>query len=106
MHIDSSAAQIRTTIANQLIALVLDTVSGEEAALDLAELIAVRMPGASDDEVAVVGFYVRANLVAMLKQKASYCEILHRLSEAAVIARLGPIELKKSIEAGLDDLLH
>lgn len=105
MMVDSSAAHLRTAIAKCLIAFVLGNLGGEEAALDLAELIAVRASAATDDEVATVGFYVRANLIAMGRGHATYCEVLQNLTDAAIAASMGPA-LKRSIEAGLSVLLR
>ncbi len=106
MIVETSAAQTRTNIAKCLLEFILGSLDGEEVALDLCELIALRMPAATNDEIATVGFYVRANLVAVGRGKAPYCEVLHNLAEATIMAPLGFPELKRSIEAGLDELLR
>lgn len=104
MIVDSSAATLRTEIAKSILSFALGSIGGEEVALDLAELIALRVPTATDDEVATIGFYVRANLVVMGRGAAPYCEVLHYLTNTAVVAGLGPVALKQSIEAGLEGL--
>lgn len=106
MIVESSATILKSSIAKCLLECILGNLGGEEAALDLAELIALRMPTMTDDDLANLGFYIRANMVAMGRGHAPYCDVLRHLADAAVVAALGPAELKKSIEAGLDELLR
>ncbi len=77
---------------------------GEPVALDIVELIAMRMCSREDQQVCVLGFFVRANLVALDQNVISFAETVSRLVAAAMAAPEGNVQLTQTFDAGLGDL--
>lgn len=104
MFVESGASHLKAQISGLLVAFETGTEGGEEVALDLIELIALRMPTRDDYQVGVLGFFVRANLVALHRDAITFPEAVGRFLAAALAAPLGHVELTATFEAGIGDL--
>ncbi len=83
MIVESSASLARSQLASHLVTFML---TDDDVALDIIEMIALRMPARPDAQVAALGRFVRANLMYLEQGAASYCEVLERFTAAALLA--------------------
>ena len=83
MIIDTGTASIRSHLAAHLVAFML---SDDDIALDIIEMVALRMHAREDIQVAALGRFIRANLMYLEHGAASYAEVLERFTAAAVLA--------------------
>lgn len=104
MFVECSSNLVKAQMAGLLVNFETGGEGGEAIALDIVELIAMRMVSREDYQVGVLGFFVRANLVALDRRIICFSEALNRFTTAALAAPLGHEELTMSFEAGLDDL--
>ncbi len=104
MFIETSANHVKAHLASLLLAFELGTEGGEVVALDIVEFIAMRMKSREDYQIGVLGFFVRANLIALDQNVITFPETLGRMTAAALAAPLGHVELTETFEAGLGDL--
>ena len=96
MITQSSADIIRSQLAAHLVDFML---SEDDVALDIIEFIALRMPERHDYQIAVLGYFVRANLFYLTRDMISFSEVLERLAHAASQAPLGHEALTQSLDA-------
>ena len=73
----------------------------ESVALDLVELLALRMPSRTSFQVAVLGFFVRANLWSWETGKSSRRALVGRLADAALAAPIGHHAMTKVFSIGV-----
>ncbi len=104
MFVECSSNLVKAQLAAFLVNFETGAEGGEAVALDIVELIAMRMCSREDYQVGVLGFFVRANLVALDRRVIAFPEALNRFTAAALAAPLGHEELTATFEAGLDDL--
>jgi len=98
MFIETSATVLRSQLAAHLVNFMLNP---DDTALDIIELIALRMRTREDYQVAVLGFFVRANLLYLEKGIVSFCEVLERLTVAAVNAPRGHDAFTQALNAAV-----
>ncbi len=106
MFVESGASLLKAQISGLLVAFETGAEGGEGVALDIIELIALRMPSRDDYQVGVLGFFVRANLVALHRDAITFPETVSRFLAAALAAPLGHVELTATFEAGIGDLFQ
>ncbi len=96
MIIESSASLARSQLAGYLVNFML---IDDDSALDIIEMIALRMTARSDNQVAALGQFVRANLLYLEQGAASYCEVLERFTAAALLAGIDDTAFAVAISA-------
>ncbi len=99
MPVDSSTVQVRSELASLIVDFMLETPDGEGIALDIVELIALRMPSREDYPVAVLGFFVRGNLLGLSRGMVTYPDVLERLTAVARDAPLGDVAVTRTIKS-------
>ncbi len=97
MITETSADIVRSQIATHLVESL---VKGDDASLDIIELIALRMPTRENYQVAVLGYFVRANLFYLSKSMITFAEILERFTSAALHAPYGHEDFARHLDAG------
>ena len=95
MIVETSATVLRNQIKTALLSFLLEEALDEEIALQIIEIIALRMRSREDYQVSVIGAFVRVNLFWLQRGLLSYCEALERFTHAATHAALGHATLVK-----------
>jgi hypothetical protein len=104
MIVETSTDVFRRQISKCLLAYLFEDGVDEDIALQIVEIIALRMPRREDADVASVGVFVRTNLVWLDQGMMSYCELLERFTKAAAHAGLGYTALQPTLKLTIGDL--
>ena len=78
----------------------------EEAEMDLVELITSQIDGRTDYAVAVIGFYVRAVLKAMVQKRIDQADVFDAVVDAAAAAGQGHMPASLKLSEPLSRLRH
>ena len=102
MIIATNTDVTKAIMAAFLVAFQNEGVEGDDVGLDIIEFIALRMKTRSDEEVAELGYFVRANLLFLYLDQLSLGEVLSRFVTAALAAPRG----YAAMAAGFDFSSH
>ena len=89
MIVESSAKVLRGQMTRLLVEFEMTPQHGELVAMDICEVIAVRLWERDDYQMGILGLFVRTVLLALNKGKMAFPEALEKLSHAALTAALG-----------------
>jgi hypothetical protein len=104
MIVETSTDVFRLQISKCLLAYLFEDGVDEDIALQIVEIIALRMARREDAEVASIGVFVRTNLVWLDRGMMSYCELLERFTKAVAHAALGYAGLQTTLRLTIGDL--
>jgi hypothetical protein len=98
MILETSQDVIRAKIRPLLAECLHSGRTREDIALQIIEIIAIRMTAREDYQVATVGAFVRINLTSLAKRRISFCQVLERFTTAAAHARLAHVALVETLK--------
>jgi hypothetical protein len=94
-------SQIRHRLARSLINLVIRPASDEDVALDVVDLISERMTTHENNQVKVLGAFVRSNIRLFLEGRLAFENIFDRFVDAAAKAPRGEKALMRAFVTGV-----
>ena len=100
MITQSSAKITQALMTAFLVTFKIEGIDGDDVGLDIIEFIAVKMKTREDEQVAELGYFVRANLLFFHLGQLEYPEVHARFVRAALAAPLGYVELARTFEFG------
>jgi hypothetical protein len=93
MIVETNMDPIRNVLSSLVLAVLEDKRLAEDSALEIVEIIALRMKSREDYQVAAIGMFVRVNLRWLLQRRLSSTVVVERFTRAAAYAVLGHAEL-------------
>ena len=98
MIVDNPSQVTKAILAAHLAAFETEGLEGDDIGLDIIEFIALRMTTRDDNDVAELGYFVRANLLYLYLDQLSGDEVLNRFATAALAAPRGKAALIRSFD--------
>jgi hypothetical protein len=104
MIVETNMDPVRNALSDLICAVLQDKRLAEDSALQIIEIVALRMKSREDYQVSAVGMFVRINLRWLLQKRLTPAVALERFTRAAAYAVLGHAELVNQLNVSQMDL--